>query len=330
MKNISDWIDTIIEDLVNPKIKLSDTLLKVQVLAFKLENQELKDWVDGELNGYVGKDRPEYRRIPPAVFGNLMQDVSYQILTRKNYPLPIEYLDKETADTLRNFRMDSKIAELESMVEKEGSYQVNLPHFICQEFSELTSPWIVDTAWQKIPTNNIQGIISTVKSVLLNFLLELNKKIGNDSDLSILKKQNEVDEVFDKTIGSISGENVHITIGNKNMSSQNYGDSSHMVNAQGKNINQKLDFSQEQMQDVKELVKFLKEELPKLGLQKLAKEDVIGEIKRVETQLGRESPNNKIIESSLNTIYDILVGVTSNAYSPIILERIQAFLNSIG
>lgn len=54
MKNISQWIDKIIEDLVNPSIKLCDTLLKVQVLAFKIENARLKSWVNLELNGYVG------------------------------------------------------------------------------------------------------------------------------------------------------------------------------------------------------------------------------------------------------------------------------------
>ncbi|MDN5292630.1 MAG: hypothetical protein PWQ06_2869 [Anaerophaga sp.] len=37
MNNTIDWINTIIEELVNPSNKLKDTLLKVQVLALKIK-----------------------------------------------------------------------------------------------------------------------------------------------------------------------------------------------------------------------------------------------------------------------------------------------------
>ena len=39
MKTI-DWINTIIEELVDPEKKLKNVLLKVQVLASKLKNEK--------------------------------------------------------------------------------------------------------------------------------------------------------------------------------------------------------------------------------------------------------------------------------------------------
>lgn len=67
------WIDLIIEELVEPNHnRLKDILLKTQVLAFKLDNQRLRTWVNNELNGFI--ELPEYRIMPSAVFGNLIQD----------------------------------------------------------------------------------------------------------------------------------------------------------------------------------------------------------------------------------------------------------------
>lgn len=74
MNNTIDWINTIIEELVNPSNKLKDTLLKVQVLALKIKKWQIERRVENEINGYVGKEVPQYRKIPSVVFGNLMQN----------------------------------------------------------------------------------------------------------------------------------------------------------------------------------------------------------------------------------------------------------------
>ena len=37
-------INNVIEDLTDPNIELTSTLLKVQVLAHKLKNDKLKEW----------------------------------------------------------------------------------------------------------------------------------------------------------------------------------------------------------------------------------------------------------------------------------------------
>ena len=56
-------------------MKLSSSLLKVQVLAHKLKNEKLKEWVNYELNGYDDKNInvPTYRVIPTIVKGHLIQ-----------------------------------------------------------------------------------------------------------------------------------------------------------------------------------------------------------------------------------------------------------------
>lgn len=326
MKNIPDWIDKIIEDLVDPSTKLSDTLLKVQVLAFKIENTQLQEWVNLELNGYVGKERPDYRKIPTAVQGNLIQDAGFQgIWTKNGVSLPVEYLEQKYWDILMSIKIDSSVSELEKMVADKGSYQVNLPNAIAQEFTKIMKPWHVDSAWQKISNNSIEGILSTIKSTLLNFLLELNKEFGDNDNLSIMKKKDEVESIFNKTIGTIKSDNVNISIGNKTAQAVNYGDKSQVNVGAGDNVTQSI--NAEMKAEIQEFIDVLKEQMDNLDLDTEEKEDVINEVARVETQIVRESPKMNIINGALSTINGILTGITANAYTPIVLEKLGELMS---
>ena len=70
-----DRVNNIIDELTGSEDNLSSSLLKVQVLAHKLKNEKLKEWVNYELNGYDDKNInvPAYRVIPTIVKGHLIQ-----------------------------------------------------------------------------------------------------------------------------------------------------------------------------------------------------------------------------------------------------------------
>lgn len=67
---------TLLRDIQNSAIdsdgKLSDLLRKCKVLAARLQNEELSQWVDAELNGYPSQENlPAYRIIGCNAKGNL-------------------------------------------------------------------------------------------------------------------------------------------------------------------------------------------------------------------------------------------------------------------
>ena len=323
MNQTIDWINTIIKELVDQNAKLKDTLLKVQVLAFKIKNAKLKEWVNNELNGYNAKDVPPYRKIPSIVVGNLMQDRGYGgMLTRNHKPLPTEYLRKELREKLENVTIKSSVSELEYMISEGGQYQSNIPHFMHREITKiLANDWVVDSAWQEISLNNVEGIISAIKSNLLNFLLELAEEIGENENIEIIEHKRKIDNLFDKTIGSLTGETINISIGSDNVQSVNAGDNVKMNIGKGKNVDQVINIEAE-----KELETFLSElktHLEKLSLNPDDKNDIEDEISRIETQLEREKPKYPIINSALSVINGILLGVAGNAMTPGILEKIQ-------
>lgn len=323
MNQTIDWINTIIKELVDPQTKLKDTLLKVQVLAFKIKNTKLKEWVDNELNGFIGKEVPLYRKIPSAVFGNLIQDRGFGgMMTRNNHALPIEYLKKDLRDAMMSVSINSSVSELEHMIEKGGEYQINIPHVIYNEISKLFSNgWVVDSAWQKLSLNNVEGIISSIKSNLLTFLLELADEIGEKENIDIMEHNNKIDNLFDKTIGNLNGETINISIGTDNVQAVSTGDNAKLNVAKGKKIKQTI--NGEAQQELSKFIEELKLQLDKLSLDTDDKADIINEISRIETQLIREQPKYPIINEALKVVNGILTGVAGNALTPPIIEKLS-------
>lgn len=323
MNQTIDWINTIIKDLVDPQAKLKDTLLKVQVLAFKIKNDKLKVWVDNELNGFVGKEVPSYRKIPSVIFGNLIQDRGFGgMMTRNNQALPIEYLEKDLREMLMSVAMNSSVSELEHMIEKGGEYHINIPHFIHNKITKLLSnSWVVDSAWRKISLNSVEGILSSIKSNLLTFLLELADEIGEKENIDIMEHKNKIDHLFDKTIGNLSGETINISIGTDNIQAISTGDNAKLNVAKGKKVNQTINVNAQK--ELSDFIDELKLQLETLSLGEEDKADFVNEISRIETQLRREQPKYPIINEALNIMNGILIGVAGNALTTPILERLN-------
>ncbi len=326
MEKAIDWINSIISELVDPSIKLKDTLLKVQVLAFKLKNQKLKQWVENEINGYGENEIPAYRVIPTTIYGNMLQDMGFAgARTRNKVPLPVEYLEKELRDELLVIRMSSSVSELEHMLEKGVEYQINIPHKVHNEITNiLENNWVIETAWKKIANNNIEGILSAIKSNLLTFMLQLVDEIGENENLDITSKKPKIDKIFDQTIGHLSGETVNITIGSDNIQTVSSGNNASINAATGSDFSQSIS-----KQDLHELSRFtaeLKAIIVDIGLKEDDLEETLVEIRRLETQLQRETPKFPIINSSLKTIYGILLGVAGNVITPTVMENLQKLI----
>ena len=108
-----DWINSIMEELVNPEYKLSDTILKVKILANRLNSEKLKNWVEDEINGYIGKDVPEYRILNVGIYGNLLQERGFGgFLTQNNYQLPLHCVPDDLKVVIKKTPLRVSISEL--------------------------------------------------------------------------------------------------------------------------------------------------------------------------------------------------------------------------
>lgn len=325
MNKTIDWINILIKDIVDPSIKLKDTLLKVKVLAFSLKNTKLSEWVDNELNGYKNNNVPAYRVLPSLVYGNLIQDRGMGMLTQNHHQLPIEYLEKDIRDSLKEIKIRSSVSELEHMILSGQEYAMSIPHVIFNEITKiLSNGWVVNSAWSTITPNSIEGILGSIKSDLLTFLLKLSEEIGENENIDIMVHKNKIDNLFDKTIGHLTGETVNITIGSDNIQSVNSGVNAKINISKGDEVSQTINVDAEDA--LKQFVTDLKSLIEQLEITPDDKLDLENEIHRIDSQLVRDLPKYPIINQALNVINGILIGVAGNVATPAIVDKLHWLL----
>jgi len=320
MENITDILDQLVTDITNPERSLSDIFLKVKVLAFKLNSQELKQWVEKEVNGYDSDDEyPKYRSLPTAIYGNLIQDLPGRTIYRRNEKLVIDYVSQETYESLTRLNLSSSISEIEEFI-KSGNAHVSVPHYIQAEISKTFSNyWHVESAWRVISGSYLVGVLNSIKSRLLDFIMELNQTLGT-RNLSLSDRQREVNELFRNTIGNISATTINLNIGNSN-NNLNTGDNQNSTITQKNTQN----YTSNEIEKIKELVVAIKAGIDKHfdGDYKYVME---AEIRKIESQIEKPTPIKLIVNSALQVMYELMIEAAGSAYSPIILEQLRNVL----
>src|ERR1035437_6855003 len=175
-------IDSIIEILTDPTQSLAGALLKTQVLASRLDNPELKNWVTNELKGYSDTSLlPEYRKAKANPKADIDDGMNYEV----NAPLPVTIFSRRTADLLIKFPIDKGVQSLEQTASGEyGDY-------LTKQFAEDFSAWLTREAQQngqRINIHNVRMLIHVselsqalgeIRTRLLELMLELEKQYPN-------------------------------------------------------------------------------------------------------------------------------------------------------
>lgn len=319
MESITALIDQIIQDLINPERKLKDVFLKVKFLAFKLENQKLQDWAGKEINGYISGDQiPEYRTIPTAIYGNLIQDLGVRTIYRRNEPLIIDCLPDEIRKELTKIQFDGSISAIEHLLSNGKDFHAfSIPYYMQIEITKtLTNYWHVESAWRLIASSYFDGVLNAIKSHLLDFLMHLNKEVG-ENDISIMKDNKKVDDLFRTTIGLIQGGNNTFNFGNNNQS-LNTGEIKESTITQNQNTN----LTPETLEEIRDLIGKIKADFEQY-VQDDYKEPIATQIQVIENQLDKPSPIKSVVNSALKVVYELMIEAAGSAYSPIILEQLR-------
>src|SRR5690554_7760133 len=104
-------IKQLIEDITFEKITLSQALTRAKIIAYKINNDDFKEWLVGEINGgYKGRELPKYRIIPCDIFA----EVNVPFQGTKTIPMDVtEVKDLEGGYSFNEMRMTQSIATLE-------------------------------------------------------------------------------------------------------------------------------------------------------------------------------------------------------------------------
>jgi hypothetical protein len=203
-------------DATNSNVSVSNLLRKCKILAYKLGNEDFKAWVEHELNGYP-KDKkllPNYRILENVYSKGHFSGAFGSGL--RNADVPTFNLPEELQENLTKANFFSPIATLESLTSTNAST-------LSQEWSAIIlakyggnmyEGYACMQAWKVIPTSFVIGMVDTIKTKILNFVLEIeiiNKDAGDVAINSNPISQEKLSQIFNI---NITGDVQNLASGN--------------------------------------------------------------------------------------------------------------------
>ena len=208
-------IDEIIELLSADAGNLTEALIKTKILLHKIGQKDLVEWVNNELNGYDDPDLvPEYRILGAQVLGNLAS-IAWQVTA---HPIPVMHLSDSYRESLEVAKMAEPLAVLEQFASgKDKKLRRPIPLEANFELGKTLADGVqIQSAWSEIQISGVTRILTTVRSRLLDFLLELNEEFGGDLDdeqVEKLAKTSNAENIFNH---AIFGDNATVILGSGN------------------------------------------------------------------------------------------------------------------
>lgn len=205
-------IDEIIDILSDESKSLSEALLKTQVLLHKVGKKELAEWVRQELNGYPQEaDLPEYRMLHANVLANF-RNMDYRYASQ---PIPIMHLSEEAQKNLQTMTFRQALSVIEDMATKDKGDVIRVlpPEYSSMLDEGLSNGYHIERAWCQTPVHDVKGILTRIRSRLLDFILELKDTVGETEDEEKMKQKIEAIDTNSMFNHAIFGPNTTILVG---------------------------------------------------------------------------------------------------------------------
>lgn len=195
-------------DALNPNYPVSDLLRKVKVVAVKLGLPGVEDWVSSELNGYDGLV-PEYRQL---------MGVPKALEPRSGRWISI-VLPGEVMDNISTMPFRASLAATEDLLSASSPFFVIAftPQLVAA-LCDLTRTQ-VGTMGLHVPRNTYAALLDTVRTLILDWALELEKRGIMGEGVSFNDQERRRAPAVPIMIGSVSGPNARINIGSVDQSS---------------------------------------------------------------------------------------------------------------
>ena len=205
------------ETAIDSNIDISVLLRKCKVLAARLGNQEFKNWVESELNGYKKKeDLPEYRILSVISKGHFSGGFNSGL---KNADIPMSCMPENAREALSHSYMMQPIAVIHSLV--KSSNRSNLqepwsPDFVAIVSQDIYQHMNCMQAWKVIPHGSLVAVIDAVRNRILSFVLEIEGEAPDAGEAPLNSNpipQEKVSQVFNTYI---SGNVQNVSTGSYN------------------------------------------------------------------------------------------------------------------
>jgi len=174
-----------------------------------LGNNELSDWAKAEAGGYDGRSNlPDYRIFETEVHGDFSGPFGSGI---QNALIPQLFVEKEHREMLFTVYMAQAVGELERLAvgrPDSNSITISWPGdvIVYYQRKELYQGYVLIAAWKVMTTTLIVGILDTIRTRVLEFVLIIEKELGidamnyDDKKSVVSPSQEKIHQIFNTTI----------------------------------------------------------------------------------------------------------------------------------
>ena len=182
-------LDDILNAAIDENVAVSALLMKCRLLAHRLGHEEFKQWVLWESDGYPkGAPLPDYRKVP----ANLKMRVATISEIHSSLPVPVNAIPDESISDFREINFRAGIPSLERMfvADKPGALKISLGGLArtFQHMNEIAAEEKIDgeilDLWQEFSSGQIAGLCNAVRGRVLDFTVEIQKKLPNAGEMS--------------------------------------------------------------------------------------------------------------------------------------------------
>lgn len=193
----------LLKDIVSGNYSIENILLRLKIIFSDLDSESITQWVDGELEGF--KDQPEalpqYRVLKGNPIGTYMVNQSFQY---KNAHVPLSALiSEERINQVITMHQTDSITAIQNIL--DGENRENLVKIINTELCHLISTEDLQIAGMNVifGSNQLDGIVSKVKSKLVEIVMELEKQFEDLDELDIEDQVKDDTNKRDKVVYNI-------------------------------------------------------------------------------------------------------------------------------
>lgn len=255
-------ISDIINELVDTEKSLTSPLLKTKVLATRIKNINLLNWVNCELNGYddIG-ELPSYRSCIANISGSYINGTMHV----PDQPLPLSGLPNDFQKALRQMNFVQSVEGLESLIKNskgdllEYSFPAEVTSVIEHNIRKKGNPYLqLIRARRYVSSAVLSETLSAIRSKLLDFSLKIEEEFGYVTEFEQLKSKNDkISRIMSQTI--ITGNGNVVTSGNSNQVSAFITIST----GSKEDLEQVLSNSNVQSEEIQDLLKVIDKDPPK-------------------------------------------------------------------
>lgn len=171
-------------DLVSEKTSLESILLRLKVILSDFEKESIINWVNGELEGFEKENVPSYRILKGIPRGTFIINYNIQY-TNQLVPIRTLLSDESIIESIITLDVTDSITAIQSSITSDREANIKKP--ISTDFCHSISKDSLQLAAMHVEFSTMQfdGIISKVKSKLIEIIMELEKNFIDLDDLDI-------------------------------------------------------------------------------------------------------------------------------------------------